>query len=75
MENKKPFVTIITPTYNRDDLLEYAILSVVNQKQDIPFDRELMIVDDGSTDNTPDLVKEYIKQYPKNIQYYYQKNS
>ncbi len=72
---KKPYITIITPTYNRADLLESAILSVINQKHDIPFDWELIIVDDGSTDNTQQLVEKYINEYPKNIQYYYQKNS
>jgi glycosyltransferase involved in cell wall biosynthesis len=43
---KKPFITIITPTYNRKELLEKAILSVINQKNDVPFDWEMIITDD-----------------------------
>lgn len=75
MSKKLPFITIITPTYNRADLLDYAILSVINQKHTIPFDWEMIIVDDWSTDDTAQLVKKYVKKYPQNIQYYYQKNS
>lgn len=45
-----PLISIITPTYNRKELLEKAILSVVHQKKDIPYQREMLITDDGSTD-------------------------
>lgn len=75
MKNELPLITIITPTYNRGDLIESAILSVINQKQDILFEWELIIVDDWSTDATASLVKKYMKKYPKNIQYYRQKNT
>lgn len=75
MKKKLPFITIITPTYNRADLIESAILSVINQRRDIPFEWEMIIVDDGSTDNTSDIVNKYIKKHPKNIRYFYQKNS
>lgn len=71
----KPFITVITPTYNRAELLWYAIDSVLNQDQEIPFEWEMIICDDGSTDNTKDIVDKYIKDYPHNIFYYYQKNS
>ena len=75
MSNNLPVITFITPTYNRADLIESAILSVINQKRDIPFEWEIIIVDDGSIDNTSDIVNKYIKKYPKNIRYFYQKNS
>lgn len=73
--DKKPFVTIITPTYNRAQLLEAAILSVVNQKTKIPFDWEMIITDDWSTDWTKAYIQKYLDAYPNNIQYFYQENA
>jgi glycosyltransferase involved in cell wall biosynthesis len=75
MKNNLPMITFITPTYNRAYLLESAIFSVVNQIRDIPFEREMIIVDDGSIDITSDIVKKHIAKYPENIRYFYQKNS
>ena len=72
--DKKPFISIITPTYNRAKLLEVAILSVASQKTEIPFDWEMIIVDDGSSDNTRDIVNKYMGIYPKNIKYFWQED-
>ena len=49
-------VSIILPTYNRSRFLNEAIKSVLNQTYE---DYELIIIDDGSNDNTRELVKEY----------------
>jgi glycosyltransferase involved in cell wall biosynthesis len=67
-------ISIITPTYNRKELLEKAILSVINQKQGIHFDWEMIIIDDGSTDNTREYIQKYLDTY-LNIHYIYQENS
>lgn len=74
MIKKKQFITIITPTYNRADLIGYAIDSVINQKHTIPFDWEMIVVDDGSIDNTKELVQKYIKKHPRHIKYYRQED-
>lgn len=58
-------ISVIIPTYNRKALLKNAIESVLNQRN---VDFELIVVDDGSTDGT----KEIIKQYP--LKYIYQEN-
>ncbi len=50
----KPFFSIILPTYNRANLIIKAIQSVLNQTFD---DFELIVVNDGSTDNTDEVVK------------------
>ena len=47
--------TIITPTFNREDMLQTTIKSVQAQTF---TDWEMIIIDDGSTDNTEQIVKE-----------------
>jgi glycosyltransferase involved in cell wall biosynthesis len=64
-------VTIITPTYNRAGLIEETIQSIIDQ--DYP-NLEYLILDDGSTDNTYDVVKPYISKYPSIIKYEYHSN-
>lgn len=57
MNQNKPFFSIILATYNRAYCIERAINSVVNQS----FKNwELIIVDDGSSDNTDKIVKKYL---------------
>ena len=50
----KPTVSVIIPTYNRAHLLRRAIRSVLGQTY---TDFELIVVDDASTDNTADVLK------------------
>jgi len=49
-----PLVSVIIPTYNRADLLPAAIESVIGQTFS---DWELIVVDDGSTDNTAEMIR------------------
>jgi len=67
--NQAPFFSIIIPTYNRAGLLGKAIKSVLGQT----FKSwELLIIDDGSTDNTADVVKQF--DDPR-VRYIYQTNA
>ncbi len=59
-------VSILLTSYNLVDNIDAAISSIV--VQEMPFDWELLIGDDGSTDGTVEHVQEWIKKYPKNIQ-------
>ena len=54
--------TIITPTYNREDLLQTTINTVLAQTF---TDWELIIVDDGSTDKTEAVVKNLFLHDPR----------
>ncbi len=62
-----PIVSVIIPTFNRASWLIGAIDSVLNQTFQ---DFELIVVDDGSTDGTLEMVAEYGDR----IQYFYQPN-
>lgn len=53
---KNPLVSVIIPTYNRGWILKEAIDSVLAQDF---ADYELIVVDDGSADNTPDILNAY----------------
>jgi glycosyltransferase involved in cell wall biosynthesis len=64
--------SIIIPTYNRAHLILDTLNSVENQDF---TDFELIIVDDGSKDNTKEIVDRYIKDKElKNWRYYYKTN-
>lgn len=65
-----PLVSVILPTYNRGGLIERALDSVFAQTF---TDFELVIVDDGSNDNTCQLMQQYIIQH-ENIRYIKQQN-
>ena len=52
----KTLVSIIIPVYNGENTIDKAICSVLNQSYD---NIELIIIDDGSTDNTFDIIKSY----------------
>jgi glycosyltransferase involved in cell wall biosynthesis len=56
---EKPLVTIYIPTYNRRELLERALLSVLNQTYK---NIEVIVVDDCSTDGTGDYVNRISKE-------------
>lgn len=54
----KPLVSVLIDTYNHERFVEQAITSVL--EQDMPMaDVEILVVDDGSTDRTPDLVRRF----------------
>ncbi|NVY96201.1 glycosyltransferase family 2 protein [Lactobacillus sp. DCY120] len=67
-----PFFTVFIPTYNRESFVLKAIKSVLNQKFD---DFEIIIIDDGSTDNTNGAINSLIvKSQDSRIRYYEKEN-
>jgi len=63
-----PYFSIIIPTYNRANMLSKAIESVIDQSFS---DWELIIIDDGSTDGTKQVVENFKQD---RIKYIYQTN-
>lgn len=72
--NKYKF-SIILSVYNVGEYLEEAIESLINQ-QNIEFEKDvqIIIINDGSTDNSEDICKSYIERYPNNIIYIAKEN-
>lgn len=70
MNPEDPTVSIILPAYNSESFIKMTLLSVFNQEYD---DYEIIVVDDGSTDNTSKILSEmknrikYIRQDNKGI--------
>jgi glycosyltransferase involved in cell wall biosynthesis len=64
-----PFFSIIIPTFNRVLVLPRALESIINQSFS---DWELIVVDDGSTDNTVNILESFVKD--KRIKYIRQEN-
>lgn len=64
-------ITILTPTYNRAYVLEKLYNSLTKQNKK---NFEWFIVDDGSKDNTKEIVQNFISENKIKIRYLYQKN-
>jgi len=64
-------ISIITPNYNYDEYIGETIRSVVEQDYE---EIEHIIVDDGSTDNSVQIIKSYQKLYPNKIRLIEQEN-
>lgn len=66
----KIMVSICCITYNQEKYISDALNSFLMQKTD--FSYEILIHDDASTDRTPEIIKEYVMDYPDIIKPIYQ---
>lgn len=64
-------VSVIIPAYNTEKYIETCLTSLLKQTLE---DIEIIVVDDGSTDSTLEVLKEYEKKYPEKIIVYHKEN-
>ncbi len=64
-------VSVIVPVYNTEKYLRKCLDSLVNQTLD---DMEIVLIDDGSTDGSADIMEEYQKEYPDRVVVYHKEN-
>ena len=67
---KEELISVIVPVYNVEKILPYSLESIINQTYK---DLEIIVVNDGSTDSSPEICKEYAKK-DKRIKIINQKN-
>lgn len=68
--NSTPLVSVIMLAYNQENFISEALDSVINQERSFPV--EILVNDDGSSDSTPGIIREYEKKYPELVSFYAQ---
>ena len=66
-----PKVSIIIPVYNVEKYIKKCLDSLVNQTLE---DIEIIVVNDGSPDNSQKIIDDYVKKYPKLVKSYIKEN-
>ena len=64
-------VSVIVPAYNTEEYIGECLNSILNQKLK---EIEIIVVDDGSTDQTLDVLKKYETQYPNKVLVFHKEN-
>ncbi len=59
------FISVVIPAYNEAGRIERTLASVRAYFSDRPLSHEIIVVDDGSTDNTADIVRNAIRNTPE----------
>ena len=73
MKSPKVLISIIIPVFNVEEYLQKSLESILNQN--FGFNNlEIIFIDDCSTDNSLNIIKEFSKKY-KNIKYYSTENN
>ncbi len=72
IKSKEKILSISVASYNLGDMIRQCLDSFVNSE--VSEYLEVIVTDDGSSDNTPEIVKEYTKKYPDIVKLVVQKN-
>ena len=66
--------SVIIPIYNVEDYIEETIKSIINQTIGFEDNIEIILINDGSPDNSEEICLKYKKEYPNNIKYLKKEN-
>ena len=61
-ESKRPTISVVMPMYNQERYIEKCLKSVMEQTL---TDLEIIVVNDGSTDRSPDMVRKLAENDPR----------
>lgn len=68
-------LSVIIPVYNTEKYIERCLNSVVKSLTKLKEKSEIIIVNDGSPDNSESVIKKFIEKYPNLIKYYKKENA
>ena len=66
-----PKISVIVPVYNTDKYIAKCLNSILFQQMQ---DFEIIVVNDGSTDNSENVIKDFERKYPDKIRYFKKSN-
>lgn len=61
-QNETPLLSIIIPAYNEEHRLPDSLADIVSWRQSVPYDVEVLIVENGSSDNTTEIAEAFASQ-------------
>jgi len=74
MQNRKPELTVVIPTYNRSAVLKRCLDALTGQTLSADL-YEIIVADDGSSDDTRKTVERYVADSPAQVSYLWQSNA
>ncbi len=63
-QGKRPLLSIIIPAHNEERRLPLSLTSIATFLQEQPYEAEILVVENGSEDNTTGIVQEFMERYP-----------
>lgn len=74
MPNRKNSITIAIPTYNEEENIEQVVKETLKSLPKYFKDYEIVIVDDGSKDKTPEITDKLTAKFPRTVRVIHQPN-